>query len=185
MEGSLKDRGFIAERGFKKVISPFAEMLEKRGWQLLGEHREPSYAYLVKEFFANMVEKEGKRVYVRGQWVEFSREEINRLFNLRVQKDGSKFKKQLKEPEHQKIVGLLTTEKGKCKGTRKTPFKSIARGDLAEEAKIWFYSINSILMPSKNLSTVRREEAILLYALLKEKLLKNLSWVTLRENAGG
>ena len=24
MEGSLKDRGFIAERGFKKVISPFS-----------------------------------------------------------------------------------------------------------------------------------------------------------------
>ena len=31
MEGSLKDRGFIAERGFKKVISHFVEMLEKRG----------------------------------------------------------------------------------------------------------------------------------------------------------
>ena len=77
MEGSLKDRSFIAERGFKKVISPFAEMLEKRGWKSLGEHREPGYASLVKEFFANMVEREGKRVYVKGQWVEFSREEIN------------------------------------------------------------------------------------------------------------
>ena len=32
----------------------------------------------------NMVEKKGKKVYVRGHWVEFSREEINRLFNLRV-----------------------------------------------------------------------------------------------------
>ena len=32
MERSLKNRGFIAERGFKKVPSPFAEMLEKRGW---------------------------------------------------------------------------------------------------------------------------------------------------------
>ena len=30
MEGSLKDRGFIAERRFKQVIFPFAEMLEKR-----------------------------------------------------------------------------------------------------------------------------------------------------------
>ena len=74
MEGSLKDKGFISERGFKKVISPFTEMLEKRGWQSLGEHREPGYASLVKEFFANMVEKEGKRVYVKGQWVEFNRE---------------------------------------------------------------------------------------------------------------
>ena len=67
MEGSLKDRGFIAERGLKKVISSFAEMLEKRGWQLLGGHREPGYASLVKEFFANMVEKDGKGVYVIGQ----------------------------------------------------------------------------------------------------------------------
>ena len=83
MEGSLKDRGFITERGFKKVISPFVKMLEKRGWRLLGEHRESGYASLVKEFFANMVEKDGNRVYVGGQWVEFNREEINRLFSLR------------------------------------------------------------------------------------------------------
>ena len=167
MEGSLKDRGFISERGFKKVISHFAEMLEKRGWQLLGEHREPGCASLVKEFFSNMVEKDRKRVYVRGQWVEFSREEINRLFNLRVQKDGSKFTKQLKELEHHEIVDLLTVGKGKWNGTMKTPFKSISRGDLTEEAKVWFYFISFVLMPSKHLSTVRREEAILLYALLK------------------
>ena len=51
MGRSLKDRGFIAERGFKKVISPFAAMLENRGWQSLGEHKEPGYASLVKEFF--------------------------------------------------------------------------------------------------------------------------------------
>ena len=67
MEGSLKDRGFIAKREFKKVTTPFTEMLEKRGWQPLGEHKEPVYASLVKEFFTNMVEKEGKRVYVKGQ----------------------------------------------------------------------------------------------------------------------
>ena len=93
MEESLKERGFNAERGFKKAISPFAEVLEKREWQSLGEHREPGCASLVKEFFVNMVEKEYKKVYVRGHWVEFSREEINRLFNLCVQKDGAKFKK--------------------------------------------------------------------------------------------
>ena len=58
MEGSLKDRGFIVERGFKQVISPFAKMLEKNEWQSLGEHKEPGYAFLVKEFFVNMVEKE-------------------------------------------------------------------------------------------------------------------------------
>ena len=66
MEKILKDRGFIVERRFRKLISPFTEMLEKRGWQSLGEHKEPSCAALVKFFFANMVEEEGKKVYVRG-----------------------------------------------------------------------------------------------------------------------
>ena len=89
------------------------------------------------------------------------------MFSLRVQKDGSKFKKQLKELEHHKIVDLLTAGKGEWKGTKKTPFKSIARGDLTEEAKVWFYFISYVLMPSKHLSTMRREKAILLYALLK------------------
>ena len=31
MERSLKDRGFIVERGFNKLISHFSEMIEKRG----------------------------------------------------------------------------------------------------------------------------------------------------------
>ena len=65
----------------------------------------------MKELFANLVEKEGKKEYVRGHCVNFNKEEINRLFSLRVQKDGSKFKKQLKEPEHHKIVDLLTVGK--------------------------------------------------------------------------
>ena len=36
MEGSLKDIGFIAERGFKKVISPFSEMLKKKMMAVTG-----------------------------------------------------------------------------------------------------------------------------------------------------
>ena len=33
------------------------------------------------------------------------------LFNLKVQKDGSKFMKLLNEPDYQKIVDLLTAGK--------------------------------------------------------------------------
>ena len=63
---------------------------------MLAKHKESGCASLVREFYANMVEKEGKRVYVRGQWVEFNREKINKLFNLSVQKDGSKFQETVK-----------------------------------------------------------------------------------------
>ena len=89
------------------------------------------------------------------------------LFNLKVQKDGSKFKKLLKEPDYHKIVDLLTAGNEKWKGTKKTQYKSISRGDLTKKAKVWFYFISYVLLPSKHLSIVRRNEAILLYALLK------------------
>ena len=59
-------------------------MLEKRGWKSLGEHKAPGCAAWVKEFFSNMVEDEGNKVYVRGKWIDFSKENINRLFNLKV-----------------------------------------------------------------------------------------------------
>ena len=73
-------------------------MLEKRGWKSLGEHKALGCAAWVKEFFANMVEEKGKKVYVRGKWIDFIIETINELFKLKVQKDGSKFKRLLKEP---------------------------------------------------------------------------------------
>ena len=71
------------------------------------------------------------------------------------------------ELEYQKIVDLLTFEKGKWKVTRKTLYESITIGDILEEAKVWFYFISSVLLPSKHLNTIKRNEAILLYALLK------------------
>ena len=77
-----------------------------------------------------MVEEKGNKVYVRGKWIDFSKETINELFNLKVQRDGLKFKRLLKEPEYQKIVDLLTSGKGKWKATKKTLYESIVRGDL-------------------------------------------------------
>ena len=130
-------------------------MLKKRGWKPLCEHKEPGCDVLVKEFFANMVEEEGKKVYVRGQWIDFSKEKINILFNLKVHKDGSKLNKLLNELKYQKIVDLLTAGKGKWKGTKKTLYKSISRGDLTEETKVWFYFISSVLLPSKHLMSAK------------------------------
>ena len=98
MENGLKYRGFVVERGFNKLVLPLIEMLEKKGWQLLGEDKAPGCAALVKEFYANMVGEKGNKVYVRGKWISFNREMINEMFNLKVQNDGSKFKKLLKEP---------------------------------------------------------------------------------------
>ena len=138
------------------------------------EHKPAGFAALVREFYANLVGKKEKTCYVRGKWISFDKEAINRTYNLKELNDGYKFKKLQKEPEFQKIVELLTDRKGEWSSTKKNPYESIARGLLTEKGKVWFYFIGSVLLPSKHLSTVFKKEAILLYALLKGT---RLMWV--------
>ena len=52
-------------------------------------------------------------------------------------------------------------------GNRSRRKKIINRGDLTEEAKVWFYFLASVLIPNKHVCTVREQEAVLLYAILK------------------
>ena len=94
-------------------------------------------------------------------------ERINEVFQIKDPKNGSKYKKLLKEPNHEKIVDFLIAGKGKWSSTKKNPHESINRGSLTEEAKVWFYFIASVIIPTKHLSTIREQEAIILYALLK------------------
>ena len=82
-------------------------------------------------------------------------------------KNGPKFRRLLNEPNYEKIGDFLTGGRGKWSSTKKNPHESIHRGSLTEEAKVWFYFIASIIIPTKHLSAVRENEAILLYALLK------------------
>ena len=82
------------------------------------------------------------------------------------QKHGSKFKKLINNPDREKITKKLTDDKGKW-GQGKGEHKNINRGDLTEEAKVWFYFIASVMIPTKHVCSVREQEAIILYALLK------------------
>ena len=52
---------------------------------------------VVKEFYSNMVGMKEKTMYVRGQWISFNREKIDETFNLNERKNGSKFKRVVKE----------------------------------------------------------------------------------------
>ena len=94
-------------------------------------------------------------------------ERINEVLQIKDPKNGSKFKRLLREPNHDKIVNFLTGGKGKWNSTRKNPHESIHGGSLTEEAKVWLYFIAYVIIPTKHLSTIRENEVILLYALLK------------------
>ena len=163
----LADKGFVNERGFGKLISPFSKIIENRGWEFFCTHKAPGFAALAREFYANMVGMREDSVYVRGLWVPFGHRKINEIFQLKELKHGSKFKKMVENPDHEKILNLLTVGKGKWGATKKNPHHAINRGSLTEEAKVLFYFICSIAIPTKHLCSVRDQEGMILYALLK------------------
>ena len=49
----------------------------------------------------------------------------------------------------------------------KNPHESIAKGTLTEQAKVWFYFLCSVILPSNHLCTIREKEVVLMYAILK------------------
>ena len=106
-------------------------------------------------------------VYMRGVWVPFLHKRINEMFKLKELKHGSKFKKLVENPDHEKIVDLLIGGQGKWESMKKNPHYAINRGSLTEEAKVWFYFLSSVILLTKHLCAVREQEAIILYALLK------------------
>ena len=114
-----------------------------------------------------MIDMKEDVVYVRGVWVPMGHERINEVLQIRDPKNGSKYKKLIREPNHEKIVDFLTGGKGKWNSIKKNPHESIPKGSLTEEDKVWFYFIASIIIPTKHLCIIRENEAIILYALLK------------------
>ena len=64
-------KGFIGERGFKEMVPPLKEEIERRGWEMLCKHLEPGRRTLVKELYANLGDKKKLTYYVRGRWVPF------------------------------------------------------------------------------------------------------------------
>ena len=163
----LFDKKFMCERCFGKLISPFSEVIEKRGWRFFCEHKASGFSALAREFYANMVGMKEDSVYVRGVWVPFGDRRINEMFKLRDLKHGSNYKKLVENPNYEKILNLLTGGEGKWEATKKNPHYAIKRGALTKEAKVWFYFICYVVVPTKHLCSVREQEAIILYAFLK------------------
>ena len=159
-------KGFVAERQFKNPITPFKEMIEKRGWETLSAHRRSGYAAVVREFYSNLVGMKDNTVYVRGVWVPYGAQAINQVYEMAGHKHESKFKKLLENPDLKKIAEKLTDGKAQLRQEKGGP-KTLNRGSLIEEAKVWFYFLASVLVPTRHLSTVREQEAVMLYAILK------------------
>ena len=81
-EKSLAKKGFKEERGFKKQVSPFKEVVERRGWKAVCKHVKPGKRALVKEFYVNLGEIRNLTGHVSGRWVHFGERSISHMFGL-------------------------------------------------------------------------------------------------------
>ena len=141
-------------------------MIEQRGWEKFCKHYKTGYATIVREFYSNLVGRKENSVFVRGVWVPYGAKTINAIYGMEGHRHGSKFKKLLANPNREKIVRKLTDGKVQWNQEKEAP-RTINRGDLTEEAKVWFYFLASVMVPTKHVCTVREQEAIILYAILK------------------
>ena len=137
-------KGFIGERGFSQLISPFKELIEQRGWGKFCKHQKSGYEAVVREFYSNLVGRKENSVFVRGVWVPYRDETINVKYGMEGQKHGSKYKKIANIPNREKIARRLTDGKVKW-GQGRGEKRIINRGDLTEDANVWFYILASVL----------------------------------------
>ena len=54
MQKTLLNKGFIRERGFKEIIPPFKEVIEKRGWISIYKHLVIGLTVIVRKFYENL-----------------------------------------------------------------------------------------------------------------------------------
>ena len=121
MEKKPLKTGFIGERGFKEIIPPFKEIIEKINWIAICKHLPLVRAAIVREFYVNFVVRQETMCYVRAKWISFHKQNINHMLGLGRFCDGQKFKKLKENPDYQKILEVLTDGKREWKKTKRTP----------------------------------------------------------------
>ena len=93
--------------GFKELVPPFKEEVERRGWEAICKHFEPSIKALIKEFWTNSEERRNLTCYVRGRWVPFGERAISQLFGIQEGGDCTEYEKLQRNPNFEEIVKEL------------------------------------------------------------------------------
>ena len=123
-------------------------------------------ALVVREFRTNLQDKVGSTIFVQWKWVLFDASTINRVFGL-TDADSEKFIALYQEPNYELILEELTNGSAPWTRNENQEVMSFSRTRLKEVAKVWFNHVSSKLVPSKYLSTIGRDEALLTFAIVK------------------
>ena len=170
---SVSNRSLIAERGLIPTSSGFPgiwNIIRQRGWGEFCAQPKLAIVPLVREFYANALEHDNRKVFVRGKQVNFSPKAINRFFKLPDIENDEYNQFIAKQIDFEEILQEIAVPGTRWKLSDDKPitFKSIG---LTRDCKGWHYFLGARLMPVRHFSDVNKDRAILLYCLMTGKSL--------------
>ena len=80
---------WIMDKGFFNPLDYFKNDIQRKGWNNFSKHPKRGCVVIVKEFYANLTEQEGYKVFVQRQQVTFDRHTINRFYQLPTVDDSA------------------------------------------------------------------------------------------------
>ena len=105
---NIRTRPFVVERRFKRHSPNFCMFMNSRlHWSRPCEHPSPGVAPIVREFHANLPNRIGSTVVVKGVWVPFDSATINRVLGL-ADEDSTKYRALFCQPDNTKILRKST-----------------------------------------------------------------------------
>ena len=104
---TLFNCSFDSERGFPTSNAFFNFIIQNCGWQTLCAPPVPGVAPVVREFHSNLPFKVGTTVFVRGKWVEFGAQAINRIYRL-LDDDSAEYKALFADTDYERLMQELT-----------------------------------------------------------------------------
>ena len=117
------------------------------------------------EFHSNLPFKVGTTVFVRGKWVEFGAQEINRIYRL-LDDDSANYRALFVNTDYERLMEELTKGKGEWKRQPSTgDFTNLHMHSLTPVAKALYNFLCVKVKPTLHLSTVTKDKMILLYAM--------------------
>ena len=148
---------------YKKLeIEKVVELIERKQWKCFVHEPNKVVPSMVKEFYANFVEKKDNRVHVRNKLVLFSTEEINHFFDLETPNEEKDYYTALCRDDSfnldfvtMELYGTLA----KCSNS------NVIHGRMTNFNKVFNLFISHSIIPTKHQSDVTKDRAILLYSI--------------------
>ena len=122
----------------------------------------PRVTPVVPVFHSNLPFKVGTTVFVRGKWVEFGAQAINRIYRL-MDDDSVEYKALFADIDYECLLQELTHSQGVWRRQPSTgDFTTFQMHSLTSVAKVWYNFLCVKIKPTLHLSTVTKDKTILL-----------------------